>query len=140
MIQENDFVSECIVVQSGGNLVAKVYFNYEQIDAIKELESEIKKNLAEKYEMLNEKYEQLSDKYKKLLHSFFEKKEGAGAREELLRRRAVEFNGKLESIKKGLLEYVNARVSKTSRITEIVEQTMPFEKTATQKIKRYLYT
>lgn len=140
VIQENDFVSECIVVQTNGRLVAKIYFNYDQIDAIKELESEIRKNIAEKYEMLNEKYEQLGDKYKKLLHSFFEKKEGAGAREELLRRKAIEFNGKLDSIKKGLLEYVNAHVSKTSHITEIIEQTVPFEKTATQKIKRYLYT
>lgn len=140
IIQENDFVMECIVVQDKGkNLVAKVHFNYDQIDAIKELETEIRKNLAEKYEQLNEKYEQLGEKYKKLLHSFFEKKEGENAREDYLRRRVIEFNEKLESVKKNLLEYVNSRVNKSSRLSEIVEQTVPFEKTATQKIKRFLY-
>ncbi|MDR1360249.1 MAG: AMP-binding protein [Deltaproteobacteria bacterium] len=41
----------------------------------------------------------------------------------------------LESIR---LE-VNARASSFSRIQMILEQTEPFEKTATQKIKRYLY-
>ncbi|MCA0445281.1 MAG: AMP-binding protein [Bacteroidetes bacterium] len=33
----------------------------------------------------------------------------------------------------------NARVSKFARIARLVEQTEPFEKTPTQKIKRYLY-
>lgn len=34
---------------------------------------------------------------------------------------------------------VNSKVSSFSRIVRIIEQTEPFEKTATQKIKRYLY-
>lgn len=34
---------------------------------------------------------------------------------------------------------VNGKVSSFSRILRIIEQTEPFEKTATQKIKRYLY-
>jgi long-chain acyl-CoA synthetase len=34
---------------------------------------------------------------------------------------------------------VNSRVSSFARIQKMVEQTEPFEKTATQKIKRYLY-
>ena len=59
--------------------------------------------------------------------------------EDYLRRRVIEFNEKLESVKKNLLEYVNSRVNKSSRLSEIVEQTVPFEKTATQKIKRFLY-
>ena len=140
IIQENAFVVESIVVQDARkNLVAKVYFNYEQIDAIKELESEIRKNLAEKYEQLNERYEALGEKYKKLLRSFFEKKEGKSIKEEYLRRKAIEFNEKLESVKKNLLEYVNGRVSRTSRLSAVIEQQLPFEKTATQKIKRYLY-
>lgn len=41
----------------------------------------------------------------------------------------------LEDIRKS----VNARVSSFARIHKIIEQTEPFEKTATQKIKRYLY-
>jgi long-chain acyl-CoA synthetase len=38
-----------------------------------------------------------------------------------------------------LLLYVNQRVNKFSQITEVILQADPFEKTATQKIKRYLY-
>ena len=46
---------------------------------------------------------------------------------------------KLRTLKDELLEYVNSRVNNASRILEIQEQDVPFEKTATQKIKRYLY-
>jgi long-chain acyl-CoA synthetase len=42
----------------------------------------------------------------------------------------------LESIRK----QVNEQVSSFSRIGKVIEQTEPFEKTPTQKIKRYLYT
>ncbi|MHB8907243.1 MAG: acyl-CoA synthetase family protein, partial [Melioribacteraceae bacterium] len=38
-----------------------------------------------------------------------------------------------------LLIQINARVNTFSRINKIVEQREPFEKTPTQKIKRYLY-
>ncbi|MFP4111029.1 MAG: AMP-binding protein [Desulfonatronovibrio sp.] len=41
----------------------------------------------------------------------------------------------LEDLKKD----VNAKVSDFSRLNKIIEQTEPFEKTPTQKIKRYLY-
>lgn len=36
-------------------------------------------------------------------------------------------------------QHVNGKVSSFARIRRIIEQTEPFEKTATQKIKRYLY-
>ena len=38
-----------------------------------------------------------------------------------------------------LKHYINTRVSKSSRIQALIIQTAPFEKTATLKIKRYLY-
>jgi long-chain acyl-CoA synthetase len=47
---------------------------------------------------------------------------------------------RVSEVKKELLEYVNSRVNKSSRILDIIEQAVPFEKTATQKIKRYLYS
>ncbi len=47
---------------------------------------------------------------------------------------------KIDKVKKELLDYVNDRVNKSSKLTEIIEQPVPFEKTATQKIKRFLYT
>lgn len=39
-----------------------------------------------------------------------------------------------------LLVKINERVNTFSKINKIVEQTIPFEKTPTQKIKRFLYT
>ena len=42
----------------------------------------------------------------------------------------------LEDVRK----QVNTQVSSFSRISRVIEQTEPFEKTPTQKIKRYLYT
>ena len=91
VIRENDFVLECLVTKYKEKLVAKVYFNYDQIEQLKEF---------------NE----------------------------------LTFDEKLADIKKGLLEYVNDKVNKSSKISEIIEQQVPFEKTATQKIKRFLYT
>lgn len=49
-------------------------------------------------------------------------------------------HAKMEALKKELMEYVNQKVSRFSRISEVNEQEEEFEKTATQKIKRYLYT
>lgn len=46
---------------------------------------------------------------------------------------------KADELKVELQEYVNSRVNKFSKIYAVVPQTNPFEKTATQKIKRYLY-
>ena len=45
----------------------------------------------------------------------------------------------VETIKAEILEYVNAHVSKFARISVVVEQPTPFDKTATQKIKRFKY-
>lgn len=45
----------------------------------------------------------------------------------------------LEELASELHEYVNARVNKFSRIQALVVHHDPFKKTATQKIKRYLY-
>ena len=47
---------------------------------------------------------------------------------------------KIEELLKELETYVNSRVNKVSRIHVIVLQTDPFTKTATQKIKRFLYS
>lgn len=46
----------------------------------------------------------------------------------------------LEELKRQILEYVNSRVNKFSKIQTVVVQQDPFQKTATQKIKRFLYT
>jgi long-chain acyl-CoA synthetase len=46
---------------------------------------------------------------------------------------------KAEELVLELQEHVNSKVNKFSRIYAVVPQLIPFEKTATQKIKRYLY-
>jgi long-chain acyl-CoA synthetase len=47
---------------------------------------------------------------------------------------------KVEEVLNELQEYVNSHVNKFSRIQKIVLQPVPFQKTATLKIKRFLYT
>ena len=45
-----------------------------------------------------------------------------------------------EEIPKELKDYVNARVNKFSKLHSVILQSAPFQKTATQKIKRFLYS
>lgn len=45
----------------------------------------------------------------------------------------------IEELSMELKNYINSRVNKVSRIQLLVVQPEPFQKTATQKIKRYLY-
>ncbi len=47
---------------------------------------------------------------------------------------------KIEELRMELQEYVNSRVNKFSQVQLIVAQPDPFQKTATQKIKRFMYT
>lgn len=50
------------------------------------------------------------------------------------------FDEKKEELIAELMEYVNSKVNKFSQINMVVLQPIPFQKTATMKIKRYLYT
>ena len=51
-----------------------------------------------------------------------------------------QFEEKKEELLAELQEYVNSKVNKFSQINKIVLQPVPFQKTATLKIKRFLYT
>ena len=46
---------------------------------------------------------------------------------------------KAEALKKSVLEFVNKTVGKNSKINKVEAMKEPFEKTATQKIRRYKY-
>ncbi len=85
------FITDAIVTQQKGKLVALINFNTEELE---------------------KRYQGIKD--------------GLGYR--------------MEEIKADILSYVNARVGKFSRITNVVEQKDKFEKTPTHKIKRFLYT
>jgi long-chain acyl-CoA synthetase len=50
------------------------------------------------------------------------------------------FEGKKEELLSELKEYVNSQVNKFSQINKVIFQPVPFQKTATLKIKRFLYT
>lgn len=131
--------------------------------ALSEKYEQLSEKYAEKYDQLSKKYEQLSkkyaEKYPELVEKWKEYRQKAAAKSKkenkshssgksrIETKQAVAneeesliiFNTKLEKIKSDLLEFVNDHVNKSSRISEIIEQHVPFEKTATQKIKRYLY-
>jgi long-chain acyl-CoA synthetase len=47
---------------------------------------------------------------------------------------------KIDELRKELQLYINTKVNKFSRIQNVIKHPEPFEKTATQKIKRFLYT
>jgi long-chain acyl-CoA synthetase len=50
------------------------------------------------------------------------------------------YEEKKEELLSELKEYVNSNVNKFSQITKVILQPVPFQKTATLKIKRFLYT
>jgi len=56
-----------------------------------------------------------------------------------LKDEAHKLDEKVEEMMKELKEYVNTRVNKFSQINKVEHQGEPFQKTATQKIKRFLY-
>lgn len=87
------FVSESLVYERGGQLYAKLYLNYDEI----EREFNIRKM------------------------------------------KEPDIRKKIDSILESLLKEANTRLAKFSRLKSIAEQQEPFEKTPTQKIKRYLY-
>jgi long-chain acyl-CoA synthetase len=47
---------------------------------------------------------------------------------------------KIEELRLELQAYVNARVNRISQVQLVIHQSDPFDKTATQKIKRFLYS
>lgn len=53
---------------------------------------------------------------------------------------AIRVDETIDELASELQQYINSRVNKVSRIQLLIIQTEPFQKTATQKIKRYLYS
>ena len=94
VINRFDIILESLVYQDEGQLVARVYLDYEKLDI---------------------EFSEL------------------GLAQSQVRGRIVQL---CEDIKR----QVNEQVSSFSRLARVIEQTEPFEKTPTQKIKRYLYT
>ena len=97
VLNQHVFISESLVTESEGKLIALVHFDTEAIEA---------------------KYAEMVDKWnqtKQGLENF---------KQELM---------------KDIKQYVNERVNRYSKISEVVEEEQEFEKTATKKIRRFLY-
>jgi long-chain acyl-CoA synthetase len=56
-----------------------------------------------------------------------------------LKTEASHFEEKIEETLREIKQYVNARVNKFSQLNKVEHHSDPFQKTATQKIKRFLY-
>ena len=92
-LNEAESVLESLVYESGGNIVARVFLNYEILDK---------------------------------LHGI--SKMGNAQTEKFIEKHLLEMR-----------THINANVASFSKIHKIIEQKEPFEKTPTQKIKRFLY-
>jgi long-chain acyl-CoA synthetase len=97
VINNMDYVSESLVFELKGKLIAKVHLNYDELE---------------------KKYAQIREGALNLHHNM----------QQLINTRMQEIQDK-----------VNTEVNRYSRLHLVVEQVEPFEKTPTQKIKRYLY-
>ena len=128
VLNTHAMVSESIVTQGeNGALIAKVHLNPDKLKVLAEATEEALSFYYSKKEQLLQSYAEGKEELK---HVYEEKKE------EL----SLLFNEKIEQIKHEIYLYVNARVNKFSRISIVVDHPQQFEKTATQKIKRYMYT
>ncbi|MCK9304560.1 MAG: AMP-binding protein [Bacteroidales bacterium] len=126
VINAHAMVAESIVTQEKGKLVALVHFNPEKIKNLMEAKDEALEAYYQKKEQIIKSYGEKKEQFVK----FYEEK-----KEEAIR----VFNEKIEQLKKEVMEHVNSKVNKFSKITSVVDHPEQFEKTATQKIKRYLY-
>ena len=52
---------------------------------------------------------------------------------------SIKIEDKITELRADLMEYINSKVSNSSKLQDIRHQIEPFKKTATKKIKRYLY-
>ena len=95
VINNFNYVSESLVVEEKGKLVALVHFNKEELE----------------------------ERYQHLKHEVTDYVEH-----------------RMEELMKELKVYVNSRVNKFSQLQLVVVQHDPFQKTATHKIKRFLYS
>ncbi|HNW69478.1 MAG TPA: AMP-binding protein [Bacteroidales bacterium] len=82
----------------------------------------------------------VEDKGKLVALVYFNKEEIEQKYQHLKTEISAYVDQKIEELTLELKEYVNKRVNKFSRVQLVVSQPDPFQKTATQKIKRFLYS
>ena len=97
VLNSHVFISESVVTEEDGKLIALVHFDTEAIEA---------------------KYAEMVDTWHKKRHEF-----------DLFK----------EDLMREVKQYVNERVNRYSKISDVVEEEQEFEKTATKKIRRFVY-
>ena len=97
VLNQHVFITESLVTEHEGHLVALVNFDMEAIKA----------------------------RYEELMDGFEEKKE--------------EWSKVRDEVMSDIKQWINARVNRNSRITEVVEEEEEFVKTPSKKIRRFLY-
>lgn len=98
VLNSHVYISESIVTEQEGHLVALVHFDKEALEA----------------------------RYNEIMESWSQKKQ--------------EWEHYMDEVLGEIKEYVNTRVNRNSRITEVVEEKDEFIKSPTHKIRRFLYT
>jgi long-chain acyl-CoA synthetase len=159
VINSHASVVESLVTTHKGNLIARIHPNPEMLEVYNKLKSELHKAyMAKKAELIaeyeakkaelvaayaNKKAEvsaSYDEKRRELYHAYAKKRDEAAASYNAKKDEMIEsISSSFDTLKKEVAEYVNSRVNKFSRITEIYIQHEAFQKTATSKIKRYLY-
>ncbi|MBR4995682.1 MAG: AMP-binding protein [Alistipes sp.] len=105
VLNSHCFVSESVVTEQDGKLIALVHFDTEAIERLKD-------ELIEKWEITRDEWSQKLGEWEK----------------------------RKEELKQDVLNYVNSKVNRFSRIAKVVEEDNEFEKTPSKKIRRFLYT
>lgn len=127
-------VVESVVIQQKGKLVALVHFNAEELEEKFKL---LRKDMSEKFN--KEDFEEKFKHLRKDMSDKFNTEELEEKYKQLKEDMREQFNAKRDELQKELHNYVNSRVNKFSQIQKIIEHPEPFIKTATLKIKRFLY-
>lgn len=105
VLNSHVFVSESVVTEQDGQLIALVHFDSEAIERLKD-------EFMTKWEITRDEWNQKKDEWSK----------------------------RMEEVKQEVLKYVNSKVNRFSRISEVIEEDKEFEKTPSKKIRRFLYT
>lgn len=105
VLNSHVFVSESVVTEQDGRLIALVHFDSDALDKLKE-------EFMAKWEITRDEWNL----------------------------KKVEWSKRMEEIKQEVVSYVNSKVNRFSRISEVVEEDKEFEKTPSKKIRRFLYT
>jgi len=123
LLNQSPYVSESLVVEEDGTLTAMVCLKSETLE---DIESDLKDKFEQASMLSSQMGEALTNAEKTLSHSF----DGA----------ISEASKSIRNLLEGIRKDTNEKLASFSKIHTIQLRREPFEKTPTQKIKRFLYS